>query len=480
MSSPTNSSCFRRPFSVTSTMITAGCRQRFLLRALFSGVLFFLARQLYLISTTTTTVTTTTATTTGNFYTFEAEIDEKLVNYYSKTFQDLMENRYLTDESRTLTIGTQMIQYTTALKQMGFKNPKSTKKIVFLPFTNDTFDFQFSSHTGLDCSADPGQFSSELTRTLKNEGFLVIHTESNDSYSLNSLLDLFDSFRLIRVREIGVQHWTIPGIREIVLKKQKGVHRRRKNLAGICSIPAYKKELIRNLEPLIENEPLKPWIEFKKNLKNIKYLSTLVNISFKTRYVYIDVGSRNYGSSIGNWFKKHYPKQNKMFEVFAVEADKRFHQEYKSKKKITLLPYAAWVRNESLFFEINRAPNNGNGEKEIGMGRVQTAHTSTSFMGDLNKIQGFDFSDWVKSSFGEKDFVVMKMDVEGTEFDLVKKMVETGAICLVDEVFLECHYNRWQRCCEGERSRKYQKVYKDCLELFSSLREKGVLVHQWF
>ncbi|KAI3767536.1 hypothetical protein L2E82_17729 [Cichorium intybus] len=69
------------------------------------------------------------------------------------------------------------------------------------------------------------------------------------------------------------------------------------------------------------------------------------------------------------------------------------------------------------------------------------------------------------------------MDVEGTEFDLIHKMVETGAICLIDEMFLKCHYNRWERCCKGERSSKYHKEYNECMELFSSLREKGVLLH---
>jgi hypothetical protein len=80
----------------------------------------------------------------------------------------------------------------------------------------------------------------------------------------------------------------------------------------------------------------------------------------------------------------------------------------------------------------------------------------------------------------EQDYVVMKMDVEGTELDLIPRLFDTGAICLVDEVFLECHYNRWQKCCPGEQSPKYQNTYEECLELFSSLRESGVLVHQWF
>ncbi|KAI3507940.1 hypothetical protein L1887_22937 [Cichorium endivia] len=454
---------------------TAARRQRILVRALYTGVLVVLARTVYLIITTTAGPTMNTDYQSS----WDAERDEQVVKYYSSIFEDFISDGFLTVDSRTLVVGADSPQYIAALRETGIIHSKAIKKNGRLPFQNNTFDLQFSAHTGLDCSSNPGELSSELSRTLKPEGYLIIHMESKDSYSLHSLLELFDSFKLIRSREVPIQDWSIPW-REVVLKKQNGILRRRRNLAGSCSVPAYKKEIIQNAEPLIAEEPLKPWNSLKRNLKNIKYLPSMADISFKTRYIYIDVGARNYGSSIGGWFKKLYPKQNKPFKIFAIESDRRFHQEYKSKKKITLLPYAAWVRNESLFFEINRQPNSQHEDKGRGMGRVQSAQTSTSFLGDLNKIQGFDFANWVKNSFTEKDFVVVKMDIEGTEFDLIQKMVETGAICLIDEMFLKCHYNRWERCCKGERSSKYHKEYNECMELFSSLREKGVLVHQWW
>ncbi|GFY82482.1 hypothetical protein Acr_02g0007220 [Actinidia rufa] len=242
------------------------------------------------------------------------------------------------------------------------------------------------------------------------------------------------------------------------------------------------EQLVRNAEPLITEEPPKPWITLKRNIKNIKYLASMADISFKQRYVYVDVGARSYGSSIVSWFKKQYPKQNKTFEIYAIEADKAFHEEYRYKKGVTLLPYAAWVRNETLSFEVNGDPGREKEEKEKGrgMGRIKPVQSSASVVGDVDKIQGFDFANWLKSTVSEKDFVVMKMDVEGTEFDLIPKLFETGAICLIDEIFLECHYNRWQKCCPGERSSKYQKTYGQCLELFNSLRQSGVLVHQWW
>ncbi|XP_075491726.1 uncharacterized protein LOC142529910 [Primulina tabacum] len=248
-----------------------------------------------------------------------------------------------------------------------------------------------------------------------------------------------------------------------------------------CSVPRHKLELIENAEPLIEEEPLRPWIELKRNIKNVKYLSKMVDISFKNRYVFVDVGARSYGSSIGGWFKKQYPKQEKPFEIYAVEADSVFHNEYTLTKGVTLLPYAAWIRNETLFFEISREPRRKNKERRgRGMGRVRPVQPASNFISDSNKIKGFDFAKWLKSSVTNRDYVVVKMDIEGSEFHVIPRLIETRAACLIDEMFVECHYNRWERCCPGKRSPKHHKTYAQCLELFSSLRRVGVLVHQWW
>lgn len=303
---------------------------------------------------------------------------------------------------------------------------------------------------------------------------------ANDSYSFDSLLGLFDFCRFVKSRKIKGFDSAMPKIREIVLQKigDGNVVKEYKSETK-CSVPGYKREVVKKAEPLIEEEPKKPWITLKRNAQKIKYLPSMVDISFKARYVYVDVGARSYGSSIVSWFKKQYPKQNKTFEIYAVEADKTFYEEYKIKKGVTLLPYAAWVRNETLVFEINEDPGHKDVDKGRGMGRIQPAQSSSGST-DVDEIQGFDFADWLKSSVTERDYVVMKMDVEGTEFDLIPRLIKTGAICLIDELFLECHYNRWQKCCPGERTTKYQKTYGECLKLFTSLRKSGVLVHQWW
>lgn len=429
-----------------------------------------------------------------------SEAWRKAVQFYSSVFQDLASEGFLSPDSKALCVDTATGQEVHALREIGVTDSigvakKGSKPLVVsyknskFPFGDNKFDFVFAGGGVIDRSKSFAQFADEAARTLKPEGYLVVHTKSNDTYSLNSFIALFNCCTFIKSREFDGFDTSMPHIREIVMKKnswriieEEGVDGDGKSV-NKCSVPGYKQALVRDAEPLIPEEPLKPWITLKRNIQNIKYLPSMVDISFKSRYVYVDVGARSYGSSIGSWFRKQYPKQNRTFEVYAVEADKAFHEEYKVKKAVNLLPYAAWVKNETLYFEINHDPGDDpeeKGGKTKGMGRIKPVQSSKDAAKNVNKIQGFDFAHWLKNTVTESDFVVMKMDVEGTEFDLIPRLFETGAICLIDEIFLECHYNRWQRCCPGQRSEKYDRTYGQCLDLFNSLRDSGVLVHQWW
>ncbi|XP_050212618.1 uncharacterized protein LOC126664318 [Mercurialis annua] len=437
--------------------------------------------------------------TTGDLYTSKDWINA--VNFYSSVFQDLITDGYLSPSGKSLCVETPVGKDVFALKEIGVKDSIGISKKAFkplvvgsktnlIPFGDNTFDFVFSGNGGFDKILRPLDLAAEIQRVVKPDGFVVVHVRAKDSYSFNSFLELFNSCKLIKSRDLDGFDSSMFYIREIVLQKKVTLQLlpTEGSSGKKCAASEHKRALVRDAEVLIPEEPLKPWITLKKNIKNVKYLPTMADISFKNRYVYVDVGARSYGSSIGSWFKKQYPKQNRTFEVYAIEADKAFYEEYKLKKGITLLPYAAWVRNESLTFEINHDPGKAIKNRQRGMGRIQPVKSSTSsekesdgsFDGEVDTIQGFDFAEWLKNTVTEKDFVVMKMDVEGAEFDLIPRLYESGAICLIDEIFLECHYNRWQRCCPGERSAKYEKTYGQCLDLFTSLRESGVLVHQWW
>lgn len=73
-------------------------------------------------------------------------------------------------------------------------------------------------------------------------------------------------------------------------------------------------------------------------------------------------------------------------------------------------------------------------------------------------------SDWLGRNVREEEFVVVK-----AEEDVVVRMMKSKAICLVDELFLECNY-------QGQSG----KAYWQCLALLGLLRSEGIAVHHWW
>ena len=74
------------------------------------------------------------------------------------------------------------------------------------------------------------------------------------------------------------------------------------------------------------------------------------------RRLYVDLGARDFGSSIGGWFQSHYPS-GKSFAVHAFEAEHAYDESYQGVTGVHLHHFAGWVRNASLPWGERRAPN---------------------------------------------------------------------------------------------------------------------------
>lgn len=104
---------------------------------------------------------------------------EKYVDYYASVFQDLIAEGYLSPKSNSLCIDTLTGEEVHALKRIGVSesigiSKKASPPLVVRgqawkqPFKGNTFDLEFSS--GLERSAFPVEFGSEVCRTLKPGG----------------------------------------------------------------------------------------------------------------------------------------------------------------------------------------------------------------------------------------------------------------------------------------------------------------------
>jgi len=55
-------------------------------------------------------------------------------------------------------------------------------------------------------------------------------------------------------------------------------------------------------------------------------------------------------------------------------------------------------------------------------------------------VQSIDISSWIGSNFKVDDYIILKMDIEGAEYQILEKMMEDSTIKFVDELWIEWHF----------------------------------------
>lgn len=432
------------------------------------------------------------------------------VGIFSDTFQDIMNKNLLKPCDRALCIGAGVGHEVLALREVGVRNSIGIDLVASpplvmkgdmhrQPFKRDTFDFEFSSV--FDHALFTSMFAAEIERTLKPGGCIVIHLMTNnreETYRPNNLLSvdilitLFKNFDLVHVGEIDAlgldteivfrkrfpsqKNYGIVKARQkprcSILRGSSGLSKE-ENTFRKCSVSDQIRKIVNDAEPNILEKAL------THNMNKIKYLPHTMDISMYGRHYFFDVGTRDFDPRRGSWFQKEYPTQNQSFLTYVVQADKAYSSELTNRPNAKMIRYAAWIRNESLLMGSSQQPELGTVESATKQSLLRIL-VRDSAASNLKRLEagGFDFAEWLEQTVSLHDFVVLKMDVEGTEFDLLPRMLETGAICLVDELFLECHHHDMQRSLE--RTSEYDKTFDDCTDLFNTLRGHGVLVHQWW
>jgi FkbM family methyltransferase len=86
-------------------------------------------------------------------------------------------------------------------------------------------------------------------------------------------------------------------------------------------------------------------------------------------------------------------------------------------------------------------------------------------------VDAIDFSKFLTEISTSSDFVLVKMDIEGSEFDVIESLIETGSYKLIDEFYCEFH----------ERFFEPQTEYEDKKEYFKKIfLENNIEIKEWF
>lgn len=160
---------------------------------------------------------------------------------------------------------------------------------------------------------------------------------------------------------------------------------------------------------------------------------------------FFDLGSRSMDQTRG--FLRAYP-QASQFVLVCYEANPKFNNVYSTfvaSQKHTHVPAAALEHhNEAVGVEEGKLVLS---DQDVGSSIVRDAASQqrSRAPGDV-EVTVVDFSsrmaDRVGSIAAESGIhLVVKMDIEKMEFAVLHRMLLSGALLLVDELLLECHYN---------------------------------------
>jgi FkbM family methyltransferase len=192
------------------------------------------------------------------------------------------------------------------------------------------------------------------------------------------------------------------------------------------------------------------WIKNSNSARILK--KTNENVK---RHVFLDLGTNN-GDSVKffvdkaersieqSYLKGYGALDNKKWEIYAIEANPYFNKiltdvkvycENLGHKFNLLTETAAWTKNEKLVFYLDTV----NKDYDFWGSSLIKDHPDVISSGYKNvTVNGIDISEILKK-YNSDDEIVMKIDIEGAEYDLLLHLIKEGSLHLVDIIAIEYH-----------------------------------------
>lgn len=101
----------------------------------------------------------------------------------------------------------------------------------------------------------------------------------------------------------------------------------------------------------------------------------------------------------------------------------------------------------------------------------KTYHSGFTYQEEEVIVETINFSQFLKDNVSKDDFVVVKMDIEGAEFEVLPSLIQDESHQLIDDFYCEFHERFF------EPTSKYKKLKEQYKEVF---KESGILVEEWF
>lgn len=177
------------------------------------------------------------------------------------------------------------------------------------------------------------------------------------------------------------------------------------------------------------------------------------------RKIFID-GGANIGQST-KIFLSEWPNSEE-YEIYMFEpiSNPELKKLINENKNIKLHEKAIWTIDKDITFYIKNQTSEGN--------TVMKEKVDISSANYKQKtVDGVSLSKYLKKNFNIDDEIILKLDIEGAEYEVLKDMVEKDSIKYINTLFCEIH------------GLKCGKKYEETVELVQLCVDNGAIPYVW-
>jgi len=175
--------------------------------------------------------------------------------------------------------------------------------------------------------------------------------------------------------------------------------------------------------------------------------------------VFIDGGGNN-GNSV-DFFLANYPNAFE-FEVHSFECHPKMYEQLKEKESAKVHTYCKALADsegiQTFYLSVSDFGSTLNKTKITG--KISEKRTI--------QVQAVDISKFITSNFTPEDFIILKLDIEGAEYPVLRRLLDTEVIQYVDVLYGEWHQQKLKDVTEEEH-----------LQLVEELQEVGLEMKPW-
>jgi FkbM family methyltransferase len=147
---------------------------------------------------------------------------------------------------------------------------------------------------------------------------------------------------------------------------------------------------------------------------------------------------------------------------------------FKNNKKVKINQLAistSFKKNIKFYVSYCKEKGGCTGEgTEVGTGSTLLKKKQTGMIDKtvFIKVKTIDLARYIMSNFKKEDYIVLKIDVEGKEYDIFEHMIQTGAIKYINKLYCEWHiakFNTDGRINRRRHNKVVEKLIKNGIDI---------------